>query len=826
MKVKRLIFVFLFVCLALTTFQLPVLTKGQESPEADLGEADSRIDERVIQTMNYHDVAETASLLNTLDQSSNYVDRRVIGYSYDYRDPGNVQSYPIYALRISADADDSVQDNHDKNSILIECGMHPREWLASESCLLLAKYLADNRTNAATAVPELLDHVDVWVIPITTPSGRVIDDQNGGDPNLFFDDPLYEGKGWRGNGDTRLCNMGVNVARNFSRGFTDEAARVFCGKEYRGFAPFSTSEANAVRQFVLNHSISMALIVHTTSQKIWNRWGEGDIAGARMIAESKRLWENTWASPADKNLWGLAIDGFGGGNGQFSAWLPQTSLRSSNDDDEVAGPWGQSDDIPMAGDFDCDGEQDDVVLFRPGDHKWYYDYDQDGTMDTSFGPWALSSDRLFAGDFDRDGCMDDLAAFRPSNLKWYYETDRIGGTDKTVEGCGMSDYIPMAVDLNSDGYIDDRVAYRPSDRLWYVDYFADCNSADYIPIGPWGNDGDRPFAGDFDRDGYADDLGVFRPSNQMWYYDVNHNGDTDHASGPWAMASGLPIAGDFDGTGSAGGDGRMDDVGVYNPDDRKWYYDWYHSAAIQQLDEGSLRAIQTIYIELPFANSSSYISPYRQSATDTSNGFHPSGDAVYDDIIAKSFFSTAQYLIRQARAPGCPTNDTGSAEPAHCPTQDHGLVSAKIIPLDANWESRGVLQSIQSKRTSWSDVEPARLQLNRGVYRLVYRVQNFGDTMAGIRSAVKVSFHHCPNTSDCWSTDWTAAGLWNMVGVRDSRTGSYEIDLSDVTGEGEWYEITLDVTPSSAPDDFTSNNKKVIKLQTVDIHFLPLVFVK
>lgn len=215
MKFKRWLFAVLFACLALTTFQLPRQTKGLDSPKVDLREADSTIDERVIQAMNYHDVAETVTLLTDLDLSSDYVDRRIIGYSYDYRDPGNVQSYPIYALRISADADDSVEDNYDKNSILIECGMHPREWLASESCLLLAKFLADNRTNATTVVPELLDHVDVWVIPITTPSGRVIDDQNGGDPNLFFDDPLYEGKGWRGNGDTRLCNMGVNVARNF-----------------------------------------------------------------------------------------------------------------------------------------------------------------------------------------------------------------------------------------------------------------------------------------------------------------------------------------------------------------------------------------------------------------------------------------------------------------------------------------------------------------------------------------------------------------------------------------------------------------------------------
>ena len=71
---------------------------------------------------------------------------------------------------------------------------------------------------------------------------------------------------------------------------------------------------------------------------------------------------------------------------------------------------------------------------------------------------------------------------------------------------------------------------------------------------------------------------------------------------------------------------------------------------------------------------------------------------------------------------------------------------------------------------------------------------------------------------------WTAATIWNMVGIHGSETGSYEIDLTNFTGEGEWYEITLDVTPSSGPDGFTSNNKKIIKLKTLDTIFLPLIF--
>jgi hypothetical protein len=30
--------------------------------------------------------------------------------------------------------------------------------------------------------------------------------------------------------------------------------------------------------------------------------------------------------------------------------------------------------------------------------------------------------------------------------------------------------------------------------------------------------GDQPIAGDFDRDGWNNDIGVFRPSERKWYY--------------------------------------------------------------------------------------------------------------------------------------------------------------------------------------------------------------------------------------------------------------------------------------------------------------------
>jgi hypothetical protein len=241
-------------------------------------------------------------------------------------------------------------------------------------------------------------------------------------------------------------------------------------------------------------------------------------------------------------------------------------------------------DIPLAGDFDQDGFNDDVAVFRPSTRMWYYDYNHDGDTDPepgySYGPWGLAGDRPVAGDFDRDGFNDDVAVFRPSTRMWYYDYNHDGDTDPepgySYGPWGLAGDIPIAGDFDRDGFKDDVAVFRPSNRMWYYDYNHD-GDTDPEPgysYGPWGLAGDIPIAGDFDRDGFKDDVAVFRPSNRMWYYDYNHDGDTDpepgYSYGPWGLAGDIPIAGDFD------RDGFKDDVAVFRPSNRMWYYDHNH----------------------------------------------------------------------------------------------------------------------------------------------------------------------------------------------------------------------------------------------------------
>ncbi len=228
----------------------------------------------------------------------------------------------------------------------------------------------------------------------------------------------------------------------------------------------------------------------------------------------------------------------------------------------------ESGDMPFSGDFDRDGRQDDVGVYRSLTRRWYYDYNHTGSTNETRGPWGLRGDRPVVGDFDRDGKIDDVAVFRPSNRTWYYDFDHNGNTDLTVAKWGLAGDVPIAGDFDSDGFSDDVAVFRPSTRLWYYD----CNhdGTTDATSGPWGYAGDIPLAGDFDRDGKNDDIALFRPANRTWYYDYNHDGTTDATVGPWGALGDIPLAGDFD------GDKFADDVAVFRLSTQKWYYDYDH----------------------------------------------------------------------------------------------------------------------------------------------------------------------------------------------------------------------------------------------------------
>jgi hypothetical protein len=287
-------------------------------------------------TLDYTHWAESGLVMLLWDLL--YREANVVWYG-ESSSPGVDQ----YALLIAEDAD--AQDDGEKNVVLFECGMHAREWYAAESCFWLADYLLDNRRDPL--VEELLDHVDVWIIPHSNPAGRDEDDPALGDPTAYTwycsggsnagdvcntdsDCPgvangCYQ-TGWRGNANTASCYAGVDLARNWSSGWNSASAT--CDptdfRKFRGDAPFSEPEARNLRTLVHNRMISMAAVVHANSQKVGHHWNNSSSAAAWIQDELKAVNDAAVAAWGDPDV-ALTEAVTGTGVGQFSGWLTGTS---------------------------------------------------------------------------------------------------------------------------------------------------------------------------------------------------------------------------------------------------------------------------------------------------------------------------------------------------------------------------------------------------------------------------------------------------------------------------------------------------------------------
>ena len=201
------------------------LSIGAASAAADFPPADAA----------YHNDAEARAQLDaSVATYPAIATRTVIGHSFEGRE--------LWAIKSS----DNVATDEGEPEVLLTAGQHGREHLTVEMALYLvneltAKYATDARIRG------LVDSREIWIVPNLNPDGSEFDIAGG--------DYRY----WRKNRQPNAGSEAVGTDLNRNYGFRWGC----CGgssdkpdiETYRGAAPFSAPETQALRDFVLSRVV-------------------------------------------------------------------------------------------------------------------------------------------------------------------------------------------------------------------------------------------------------------------------------------------------------------------------------------------------------------------------------------------------------------------------------------------------------------------------------------------------------------------------------------------------------------------------------------------
>jgi hypothetical protein len=188
--------------------------------------------------------------------------------------------------------------------------------------------------------------------------------------------------------------------------------------------------------------------------------------------------------------------------------------------------FGNNGDLPVTGDWDCDGITD-IGVFRPSTGQWLLDLNGNHRWDSSgdgLYNFGRPGDLPVTGDWNGDG-ITDIGVFRPSTGQWLLDLNGNHRWDSSGDGLynfGRPGDLPVTGDWNGDGITDIGV-FRPSTGQWLLDLNGNHrwdSSGDGLYN--FGRPGDLPVTGDWNKDGVTE-IGIFRSSTGEWRLDLNAN---------------------------------------------------------------------------------------------------------------------------------------------------------------------------------------------------------------------------------------------------------------------------------------------------------------
>lgn len=196
----------------------------------------------------YHTLAEIeAHLQELVDTYPTLAETIVIGTSLEGR--------PIRGIRIVG-----AGGSGGKPDVMYAGGIHAREWITTMAMPYLAETLLTSY-GTDPLLTELVDRINFYVVPVQNVDGFSYTQSNR----------MWR-KNRRPNGDG---SFGVDLNRNYATGWGGEGSSGSTSSEtYRGTAPFSEPESQAMRDYLLSlPNLSGFMDVHSYGQLILQPFG-------------------------------------------------------------------------------------------------------------------------------------------------------------------------------------------------------------------------------------------------------------------------------------------------------------------------------------------------------------------------------------------------------------------------------------------------------------------------------------------------------------------------------------------------------------------------
>ena len=174
----------------------------------------------------------------------------------------------IYAIKIS----DNVSIDENEAEILFMGGQHGNEKPGYQFLLYFLKTMCENYSKNES-IAYMINNAEIFVIPMVNPDGVENNTRKNMEPNGCIGENLFP------------ILKGVNLNRNYDAGWNEWKPLYFLSTtitpygdlllhilgyppEYRGEKPFSEKETKAVKAFIENRSIIIAVDFHTGAGKV------------------------------------------------------------------------------------------------------------------------------------------------------------------------------------------------------------------------------------------------------------------------------------------------------------------------------------------------------------------------------------------------------------------------------------------------------------------------------------------------------------------------------------------------------------------------------